>query len=108
MGPALRLRLCRETQTIAERLVEIACKILATTAATVSDALRMPVGSVKLQVQAIREESGPLQREAARSMQKLDLREQLKHLYQIYLGDPRRSAPEKLKTVMRLPIRRLG
>jgi len=26
--------------------------------------------------------------------------------HEIYLGDPRRAAPEKLKTVVRQPIRR--
>jgi hypothetical protein len=26
--------------------------------------------------------------------------------HEIYLGDPRRSAPEKLKTVLRLPVAR--
>lgn len=29
------------------------------------------------------------------------------HHHEIYIGDPRRSAPEKLKTVLRQPVRRL-
>jgi hypothetical protein len=28
--------------------------------------------------------------------------------HEIYLGDPRRVAPEKLKTVLRQPIRKVG
>ena len=27
--------------------------------------------------------------------------------HEIYLGDPRRTAPEKLKTVLRLPVERI-
>lgn len=30
------------------------------------------------------------------------------HHHEIYLSDPRKSAPEKLKTVLRQPVRRLG
>ncbi len=30
------------------------------------------------------------------------------HHHEIYLGDPRRTAPEKLKTVLRQPVRRLA
>jgi hypothetical protein len=30
------------------------------------------------------------------------------HHHEIYLGDPRRVAPEKLKTILRQPVRRLG
>lgn len=30
------------------------------------------------------------------------------HHHEIYLGDPRRTAPEKLKTVLRQPVRRTG
>ena len=30
------------------------------------------------------------------------------HHHEIYLGDPRRSAPEKLKTILRQPVRRAG
>ena len=36
----------------------------------------------------------------------LDMGEERRH-HEIYLGDPRRVAPEKLKTVLRLPIRRI-
>jgi hypothetical protein len=28
--------------------------------------------------------------------------------HEIYLGDPRRAAPEKLKTILRQPIAKLG
>jgi hypothetical protein len=28
------------------------------------------------------------------------------HHHEIYLGDPRKTAPEKLKTVIRQPVRR--
>jgi len=34
-----------------------------------------------------------------------DLSDERKH-HEIYLGDPRRTAPEKLRTVLRLPVRR--
>jgi hypothetical protein len=30
------------------------------------------------------------------------------HHHEIYLGDPRKSAPEKLKTVLRQPVKKLG
>lgn len=35
----------------------------------------------------------------------LDFSETRRH-HEIYLGDPRRTAPEKLKTVLRHPIRK--
>lgn len=44
-------------------------------------------------------------------MTKTDLKKDLKHLYsasvkhhEIYLSDPRRTAPEKLKTIIRQPV----
>lgn len=37
----------------------------------------------------------------------LDLSEARRH-HEIYLSDPRRCAPEKLKTVLRLPVKRAG
>ncbi len=36
----------------------------------------------------------------------LDFSETRRH-HEIYLGDPRRTAPEKLKTVLRHPIRKI-
>jgi hypothetical protein len=30
------------------------------------------------------------------------------HHHEIYLGDPRKTAPEKLKTILRQPVRRKG
>ena len=39
-------------------------------------------------------------------MDKFDVRKQFKE-HEIYLSDARRAAPEKLKTILRQPVRRL-
>jgi hypothetical protein len=44
-----------------------------------------------------------------REVTKIDLRKEFngKH-HEIYLGDPRKAAPEKLKTVLRQPVKRVS